>query len=268
MRTFWPDYYRNFSCKAGECSHTCCAGWVIGIDPESLERFKKDPDVASKIQDGCFVLREDGRCPFLGDDNLCEMIRNHGEDYICEICHEHPRFYNTYEDHVEAGVGMVCEAAAELILGCEGPFELIAEDGSKIPLPAEVTAVFDGSKPLTQTLSELSGGRRANPKLRAEIFAEMEIMDPKWLELLMKVIGEPPKQETEDEVINGSIKFRNFAGYFLYRYKGAGRFAAEVTYLLADLVIRGCKIENVARILSGEVEYSDINIEEALETFE
>lgn len=268
MTTYWPDYYKEFHCKAGECLHTCCAGWVICIDDESLERFSKDPEVSDKIEDGCFILREDGRCPFLRDDNLCEMIRKNGEGYLCEICHEHPRFYNRFDDHIEAGVGLVCEAAAELILGCESGFELIADDGSKIDLTDDIKEVFDIRIPLTETLDKISKNRRANTKLRAEIFAEMEIMDPKWLELLMKVIVEPVKPEDEDRIINSSFEYRNFAAYFLYRYKGAGRFASEVTYLLADFVAKGCKIEKAARMLSGEVEYSDINIEEALETFE
>ncbi len=268
MITYWPSYYRDFKCKAGECHHTCCAGWVIGIDECSLKRFEKDPDVKSKISDGCFVLREDGRCPFLRDDDLCELIVKNGEEYLCDICREHPRFYNDCEDHIEAGVGMVCEMAAELILGAEYGFELLGEDGSKITLPSDVTAILDKSIPLTETLARLSGGRRANTKLRAEIFAEMEVMDPKWLELLMGVIGDPAKPEEEDAEINGSIKYRNFAAYLLYRYNGAGRFAAEATYLLSDLVMNGYKIEDAARMFSGEVEYSDINIDEALETFE
>ena len=60
MITYWPDYCKSFRCKGSGCIHTCCAGWVIGIDEDSLERFKKDPEVADKISDGCFALREDG----------------------------------------------------------------------------------------------------------------------------------------------------------------------------------------------------------------
>ena len=37
MTTYWPDYYKEFHCKAGECLHTCCAGWVICIDDESTD---------------------------------------------------------------------------------------------------------------------------------------------------------------------------------------------------------------------------------------
>ena len=94
-----------------------------------MDRFEKDPEVACKISDGCFVMGDDDRCPFLRDDNLCEMILKHGEDYLCDICREHPRFYNDMGDRVEAGIGLVCEEACRLALERETPFELVADDG-------------------------------------------------------------------------------------------------------------------------------------------
>ena len=268
MITYWPDYCREFRCKGSSCIHTCCAGWVIGIDENSLERFSKAPDVADKIRNGCFILREDGRCPFLRDDNLCEMIIKHGEDYLCDICREHPRFYNEFEDHTEAGIGLVCEEACRLVLEAENGFTLVADDGSTMELPEYVKTVFDSDKPLTGRLCEISGGKRAGSKLRAEIFNGMEVMDPKWSNLLKKIIDDPVSNEDEDMVTGKFEKeFSNFAGYLLYRYKGAGRFASEACYLLADLVAKGCRMQEVARAFSCEVEYSDINIDEALETF-
>ena len=265
---YWPNYYKCFKCKAGECLHTCCAGWVIGIDEKSLKRFEGDSEVTSKISDGCFVLKDNGRCPFLRDDNLCEMILKHGEDYLCDICKEHPRFYNDFADHTEAGIGLVCEEACRLVLEADAPFELVADDGSKMELPNYVKAVYDTSKPLTEKLSAISSGRRANSKIRAEIFDEMEVMDPKWTKLLSKIIEAPVSEEDENKAILENEKaLTNFAAYLLYRYKGAGRFAAESVYLLSDLIVKGCGLADVARVFSCEVEYSDINIDQALETF-
>ena len=268
MTTCWPDYCKNFHCIADKCRHTCCAGWVIGIDKDSLKRFEKDPEVVSKIKDGCFALKDDGRCPFLRDDNLCELILKHGEDYLCDICREHPRFYNTFDDHIEAGIGLVCEEACRLVLGSKAPFVLVSDDGSDMDLPGYVQEIFDETRPLTEKLAVISGGRRANSKLRAEIFAEMEVMDPFWIELLMKIIGEPLTAEEEDRAVEVNEKeLTNFAAYLLYRYKGAGRFSSEAVYLLADLASKGYGIMETARLFSGEVEYSDVNIDDALETF-
>lgn len=268
MKTYWPDYYKDFRCIADKCRHTCCAGWTICIDEVSLARFQNDPEISAKIEDGCFILQEDDRCPFLRDDNLCQMIIDHGEDYICDICREHPRFYNTFPDHIEAGIGLVCEEACRLALEHGTSFELVSEDGSKMPLPAYVQRIFDVSGSLSDKLCEISGGRRSASKLRAGIFAQMEVMDPRWSKLLGKIVDSPVTQEEEDKVISeNELYLTNFAAYLMYRYKGAGRFAAESVYLLADLIVKGCEIHEAARLFSGEVEYSDINIEEALETF-
>ena len=40
-----------------------------------------------------------------------------------------------------------------------------------------------------------------------------------------------------------------------------------MTYLLADLVLTGTEILDAARMFSGEIEYSDINIDEAISRF-
>ena len=36
-----PQYYDHFQCLAGSCPDTCCAGWQIVIDEESMERQLK-----------------------------------------------------------------------------------------------------------------------------------------------------------------------------------------------------------------------------------
>lgn len=36
-----PDYYKEFSCIAGDCEDTCCAGWQIVIDEKSKRRYAK-----------------------------------------------------------------------------------------------------------------------------------------------------------------------------------------------------------------------------------
>ena len=268
MTTYWPDYCKDFRCIASECRHTCCAGWTICIDEKSLARFGQDPWIAREIDDGCFVLREDGMCPFLRDDKLCEMILSRGEDCLCDICKEHPRFYNCFEDRTEAGIGLVCEEACRLVLDHEGPFELASEDGSKLPLPSYVVPVFDSSLPLSARLAKLTGGVRSGSKMRAMLFAQMEVMDPAWSSLLSSIVETPVSAEDEDRVIDeNSSALANLAAYLLYRYKGASRFAAEATYLVADLVSKGCEVHDAARMFSGEVEYSDINIDEAMETF-
>ena len=128
-RIIFPSYYKSFKCKAGLCSESCCLGWEIDIDGETLERYKSlQGELGEKIRkntatrgDVSHFVMKNRRCPLLNEENLCEIILSLGEGALCEICREHPRYYNTLSGVTLGGVGMSCEAAAELIVGQENP---------------------------------------------------------------------------------------------------------------------------------------------------
>ena len=263
MNTLFPDYYNDFKCIASQCKHTCCAGWEIDIDEYSLERFRKYPDITSHIKDGSFILESNENCPFLREDGLCQMILDHGEDILCDICREHPRFYNDCEDHIEAGIGLVCEEACRLVLDKDEDFKLIPEG----ELSDEIKIVFDSSLSLTDRLSKLKDSIM-DPVSRATYINTLEVLDPSWTDLINKIISNPPSSDDEMKLINqNERKFSNFSAYLLYRYPYETGFAVESTYLLADLVLTGTDIHEAARMFSGEIEYSDINIDNAIEEF-
>lgn len=125
MKLVAPSYYERFRCKGKECKNNCCIGWEIDIDGRTLERYGTlRGDIGEKISKSIvksgdvshFCLLHNGRCPHLNSDNLCNIILELGEEYLSDICREHPRYYITLGDTVFGGVGLSCEAAAELIL--------------------------------------------------------------------------------------------------------------------------------------------------------
>lgn len=119
-----PDFYDKFKCIASDCTDTCCIGWEIDVDKNSQELYRKlskgkeefARKVLDNIVDGHFKLEPGDRCPFLREDNLCEMICQIGEECLCDICREHPRFTEVYGDIMEKGVGLCCEEAVKLLL--------------------------------------------------------------------------------------------------------------------------------------------------------
>ena len=142
MKLIAPDYYPSFTCIASACRHTCCVGWEIDVDKDSLERFRRDEVVYSEIDETDtphIRLREGERCPFLNPDGLCDMILKHGEGYLCDICRDHPRFRNYFTDRTEIGLGLVCEEAARIILFSPEPMRLITleDDGKKEDIPED-----------------------------------------------------------------------------------------------------------------------------------
>lgn len=115
MIEIYPSYYERFRCIADRCEDTCCAGWEIDIDDDTYERYMRvGGDLGARLRactkvyegtdDGYeevyeqhgFVLTEDLRCPFLDENNLCDIYRELGEDALCEVCTHTPRNYLEY----------------------------------------------------------------------------------------------------------------------------------------------------------------------------
>ncbi|RGZ00129.1 flagellin lysine-N-methylase [Clostridium sp. AM58-1XD] len=123
MKVRRPDYFKDFCCTGSDCSDNCCIGWEIDIDMETMERYRKAEGMfgrrlhnsISSDDEPHFILKNE-RCPFLNKENLCDIIVTMGNDSICEICREHPRYYEWFGYLKEAGLGLCCEEAARLML--------------------------------------------------------------------------------------------------------------------------------------------------------
>lgn len=136
MKIRKPEYYDRFRCIAGACQDSCCIGWEIDIDEEKAAYYKT---VQGKLgermkqqidwEEGHFILQgKEERCPFLNQEKLCDLILELGEDSLCEICREHPRFYDWFDTLTEVGLGLCCEAAGRLILEQKEPVCFVEED--------------------------------------------------------------------------------------------------------------------------------------------
>jgi lysine-N-methylase len=128
-----PDFYDKFKCTASKCSDTCCVGWEIDIDEASQEAYRKIAGIfgdklRTNIEGGHFRLLSHDRCPFLDQNNLCEIYKNLGENSLCDICREHPRFVEVYGDIMERGLGLCCEEATRLLLEGKDPLTFTSEE--------------------------------------------------------------------------------------------------------------------------------------------
>ncbi len=133
-----PTYYKNFKCIADKCKDNCCIGWEIDIDPSAAEYYENvNGAFGEKLKaninkdEVCSFILNGERCPFLNEKNLCEIIINLGEDKLCQICRDHPRFFEWYSDVKEGGIGLCCEEAARIIVTNKEPFgayEIVYDD--------------------------------------------------------------------------------------------------------------------------------------------
>lgn len=131
MKYTIPHYFEQFRCTAAECVDTCCAGWAIMIDEESLENYKNtEGPLGNRLynsinwEDGSFRQYEK-RCAFLNEDNLCDLHIEGGEKMLCETCRNYPRHMEEFEGLREGSLSLSCVEAAKIILGCKEPVQFL-----------------------------------------------------------------------------------------------------------------------------------------------
>lgn len=276
-----PSYYKDFKCIADRCNHSCCEGWEIDVDEDSVKRFRAIQRIEKELvltgDTAHFRLRPDERCPFLKDNGLCDLILEFGEDILCNICRDHPRFIVNTTDSVETGLGMACEAAADLILSDTDRFELITVREDDIPeepdellsdvisaRDSNISALYEG--PLSERVRALYAGEILEDGIRNEAFSRMEYMDEGF--------AKEAKTSKGDiwTILDGPLQnaYRNLMVYFLFRHPWEGfELCAEMLIKVAQIAKgRGEGIEilkDTAREFSAEIEYSDTNPDILLE---
>lgn len=138
MKIIVPSYYEEFKCIMDKCTHSCCEKWEVDIDEVSLKRYQKYPEIMKYVKPDLstpqFILKEKEKCSFLRDDGLCQMIIDYGEDMLCDVCTDHPRYRNFWSDRIEMGIAPVCEEAGRIILRSEESLKLVekTKDGKYV----------------------------------------------------------------------------------------------------------------------------------------
>lgn len=247
MKLIVPDYYRDFSCLAGACRHSCCIGWEIDIDNDTLARYGALPEplrtrVARSIQiteeGACFALEgPEERCPMLNKQGLCDLILQAGEASLCDICRDHPRFRNDFTNHTEMGLGLCCEEAARLILTKKEKNQLtvLENDDRQLPLPEAEREFFILRSQIIQLLQDrhqsMSGRmHRLYRRFRlpmgpdgpfedqARFLLTLERLEESWADRL-RVLAEPRPHKVGPSAASWlDTAFEQLAVYLVYRH--------------------------------------------------
>lgn len=134
MTEVFLSCFQSFQCIAGACPDTCCAGWEVDLDDDTVRRYRSIPgplgeEIRSAIcqeDEYTFFRLKDGQCPFLNKEKLCRLILGLGEDVLSVTCREHPRFWEEYGARRETCLSISCPEAARLLL--EEPLELCEKE--------------------------------------------------------------------------------------------------------------------------------------------
>ena len=289
MKLYAPKYYKSFKCIADRCEHSCCIGWEICVDGEALGKYESldggygDVIKKSVSYDGepHFKLHSDERCPHLDEMGLCKIILNLGEGYLCDICREHPRFYN-YTDVAEVGIGMSCSEAARIILS--SPDYAVMEYAGEVFADGDIE--FNGRIIRDKVYTTLSDGSLCYGERLERIYGDYGILfgdDEAWRKKLSEL--EYLDESHRNLFMNYSSACRpagveryleRFLAYLIYRHCteafDAEDFALRLSFCLfcerlaASLIAcKGasslCEVAKLTSIISEELEYSEENTE-------
>ncbi len=300
MKEYVLSYYPYFKCVAGDCKHTCCADWEMNIDEQTLNAYKNEKSSFGKrLEKGInfkkaqFKADRNGRCAFLNQNGLCEIIINLGEQSLCQVCKDHPRFRSFFNDRIEMGLGFCCEQATKLILSTEDKIRpiLISNDGGKEGLDftqnnvlefreKALNAVQDRSVDINKRIDNLLA--LCNAKVERADFAKifkrfftLERLDKSWTTRLKTAKG----KFFTHTAPSSSAYAEHFLANGLYRYLYDAEDTMWVRARAIALVLGWWLINtvftqenaggngeldlmaDVVRAYSAEVEYSQTNLD-------
>jgi len=305
MKEAVPNYYHKFKCIAGRCKHSCCIGWEIDIDEDTMALYQSlVGEMGERIRahiegdEPHFTLQADERCPFLNEQGLCEIICAYGDGALCDICTLHPRFRNFYSSFVEVGLGLCCEEAAGIILRESEKFSIVLPQ--EVCLSEEEEVFFNTRQKIFGVLQnrEKSIGARflqlaqafgfefdfSLEKLSA-LYLSLERLDEQWTEELNRLSGFVfTKEIFENDAFQ--ILFEQLAVYFVFRHLAEamwdGMYAERIGFALLSCYCIGAlsasyikekgtvsmeTMIDIVRMYSSEVEYSEENMETILYSF-
>lgn len=248
MKIVKPTFYKNFKCIAGDCPDSCCQGWEVDADRDSLEYYKtldnsleikkRIDSVLSKdeFDNTIFTLAPKKRCPFLNDENLCDMHIAIGGEHTPYTCRTFPRFTYDFGATREIGISFSCPVASDMMYNTES-FDFETDINSDLPTLNDIDAekyfllykgraeaykiAKDKNKSIRERLNDLLDlGVLLQEKLFPydeggddiaffDVFKNPELINPEWKE---KVENFSLKQVSDSQCNE------NILMYFLYKY--------------------------------------------------
>ncbi len=118
--------YDKFKCIADKCKFTCCKGWDINVDNNTYNKWKAKEELSYLLDnvrfiksngENIYLIKKEtrGACPLLSDEGLCNIVINHGEEYLSSTCKSFPRIENDFEDVKELTLSCSCPEVVNII---------------------------------------------------------------------------------------------------------------------------------------------------------
>lgn len=308
MKTFTLSPFKNFKCVGGECKHNCCLKWQIDVDKRTLKKYRDDKSGFSETLkngvdfDASQLKMHKKRCIFLNRDNLCDIIINLGEDALCQVCADHPRYRNFFSAFTEIGFGLCCEEATRELLTYSGNISpvLIFDDGKPSESLSKRDKAFEKEK-LAFRENALKIIENPDYSFDKKMASLIEICDIDVFELILhnwkstflkleRMSDSWTKRLEATQFLStvfpekNADSFERLAYYFIHRHVSAAEDKIDLKSRLLFCFISLAAINSicsslsdstneyplelladVAREYSAEIEYSDDNVNALLD---
>ena len=135
--------YDSFKCIADKCPKSCCIGWQIMIDEDSLFRYQEvTGDFSSRLADSIdykesSFRQHNTRCSMLNDNGLCDLQSTLGDDYLCDTCRLYPRHTEEFQDIREYSLSLSCPEAVRMLLEPDYDFTIEESSDDELDSPEE-----------------------------------------------------------------------------------------------------------------------------------
>lgn len=297
MKLVTPSFYKDFECIAGDCPDSCCQGWEVDADKDSLAYYKTiGGEIRERIDsvldkdefnNTIFRLTKNKRCPFLNDENLCDMHIAIGGEHTPYTCRTFPRFINDFGGTREMGISFSCPVASDMMWELKDPFDFTSELNDVPPSLNDIDAelyffllnsrkkaysiVQNQDKPLNERLKELLDfGLEIQNEIDSydegesgidffEIFKNPEVINEEWVQKV--------NSANKEGLVLNTKSNENIAMYFLFRYFLNAVYDYDVLSKIKMAVV-GVLVPTyfgndawTIHLWSKETEHSDVNME-------
>ena len=118
------SFFNQFSCTMKDCPNTCCRGWRVIFDEETVKRYLTEPGIngirlrssIEKVNGEVYFRTSLKQCTFYEKEGTCNLQRTLGTDYMPLVCRRYPRFYQHYGSFTEEALFLSCPEAARLFI--------------------------------------------------------------------------------------------------------------------------------------------------------
>ncbi len=291
MRSIIPDGFTVFCCKGGACHHTCCQIWEIDIDPDTAAYYLSLPGKLGRTMqqamaqnaDGTwyFTLNEKGYCHFLDADGLCHVIKELGEEALCDICAVHPRFFTYVGDTILCGTGLCCEKTCEILQHMSGPLGFTEEDtGTRLTFsellaslgyPLKDAACDFTPEPSLPLYAKIFQRLSATEPIDAAWTADMDTLPHKLPELVQKAKNALREQSLDTKFLERLyhyILYRQLDKAVIYGLGTLFTYARESTEFIYCMAAYRGDLPEQARRWSEQIEYDTDNVDLLLQSIQ